>query len=177
MAGESPEHNEISGKIYRLIGNAIERPRCKAYFAEVRVRVSATRYRYPDITALCGTPQFADTRPRTLLNPQIVIEVLSSSTREIDFIDKLAEYIALDSVTDYLIFEQNQMRAFHYRPANPMAWTAQIYNTPEAVIALETIGVTLALADIDRNIALPAPRTETSETENQTESETDNAAL
>ena len=169
MAGESPEHNRISGKIYRRIGNALEDTPCAVYFAEVRVRVSQTRYRYPDITALCVTPQFADTRPQTLLNPQIVIEVLFLSTREIDLIDKIAEYLALDSVTDYLLLEQNQMRAVHYRPTGPTSWTAQIYAAPESVISLEAIGVTLNLADIYRNIVFPAPQAGTNEPESESD--------
>ena len=173
MAGESPEHNEISGNIYREIGNVIQRPRCKVYFAEVRVRVAGTRYRYPDVTALCGTPQFDAARPRTLLNPQIVIEVLSGSTRHIDLSEKLQEYLALGSVTDYLVFDQEQVQATHYRPAGPLAYTAQIYTAVDSVISLEPIGVTLNLADAYSYVDLPASQGETSEAE----SETDDTAL
>ena len=173
MAGEAPEHNEISGNIYRKIGNVIQRPHCKVYFAEVRVRVAGTRYRYPDVTALCGAPQFDAARPRTLLNPQVVIEVLSGSTRHIDLSENLQEYLALGSVTDYLIFDQDQMQATHYRPTGPLSYTAQIYTAADAVISLEPIGVTLNLADAYSYVDLPAPQRGTSETE----SETDDPAL
>ncbi len=176
MAGEAPEHNQISGKIYRRIGNALEDTSCVVYIAEVRFRVSGTRYRYPDVTALCGTPQFADTRPRTLLNPQVVIEVLSRSTRDIDLIDKLAEYLALDSVTDYLIFEQTQMRAVHYRPTGPKSYSTQIYTEADDAISLDSLGVTLTLGDIYRRVTLSAPEVEAEET-NETESEPNDAAL
>ena len=165
MAGESPEHNQISGNMYLKIGNAIERPRCKVYFAEIRVRVAETRYRYPDIMALCGTPQFADTRPKTLLNPQIVIEVLSGSTQHIDREDKLQEYLALDSVTDYCIAAQNRTRILHYHRRGPEEWNIRLYSKPEDTIILEAIGVTLTLADIYRDLVFAAPEPETDEAE------------
>ena len=171
--GEEPEHNIITGNIYIEIHKALENRPGKVYAISIRVRAASAKFRYPSVIALSGEPEFENTRPETLLNPQVLVEVLSDETRTIDLVDKLYEYLAMDSVTDYLIFEQNQMRALHHKPCGPQSYSTRIYTAPEDVIALEVIGMTLKLADIYRNVDRQARRTKTSEME----SETDETAL
>ena len=166
MAGEAPEHNQIAGNVYRKIGN---RNGGNTLFSLYRRR-PCSRVRTENFGILMSL-RSAERRnspiraQETLLNPQVLIEVLSGSTREIDLVDKLEEYLSLVSVTDYLIFEQNQMRAIHHRPTGPRSYSTQICTLPEDRITLESIGVTLNLADIYRKVALPTPETESGEPE------------
>ena len=159
MAGESPEHNEISSNMLFEIKGAFRGRPCKVYMAEVRVRVAETRYRYPDIVALCETPKFADTRPKTLLNPQVVIEVLSHSTQHIDLSEKMNEYFAMDSVTDYILVAQNRLWVERYNRRGPDQWNIRAYNKAEDSLVIEAIGVTLTLTDIYRDIVFDAAET------------------
>ena len=180
IAGESREHNRIAGNIHTEINLAIRQQPCSVYIEGIRVRVANRKFRYPDVIALCGEEQVENTRPETLLNPQVIIEVLSSSTRSIELVDKVAEYLELPSVTDYLIFEQTQMQAYHYRPTGSLPHTAQIYTAPDSAIRLEALDVTLKLADLYFKVALPTPEAgddEAQTDEDETESETDDAAL
>ena len=148
MAGESPEHNLIAGNIHTQINIQIAERPCFVYMEGLRVRVAAGKFRYPDVVAVCGQPQFADSRPKTLLNPQILIEVLSASTGDIDFIDKMEDYFQIDSVTDYLIAAQTRMWIAHYTRRSVNDWNARIYHGPADIIALESLDLTLSLAAV-----------------------------
>src|SRR4051794_31322851 len=85
MAGASPAHNVIKENLIGELYSRLKGGPCRSYSSDQRVKVSATGlYTYPDIMIVCGPPEFDDEDPNTLLNPQVIIEVLSESTADYD---------------------------------------------------------------------------------------------
>jgi Uma2 family endonuclease len=103
LAGATPEHNlvkdGIQGEIYAEL-----RPRgCRSFTSDQRVKISDTRYVYPDVVVLCGTPEYTDESPPSLVNPELLVEVTSESTSDRDHQAKLDAYLNLDSLQEYWI--------------------------------------------------------------------------
>jgi Uma2 family endonuclease len=107
LAGASPNHNlvkeNIQGEIYSVL-----RPRgCWSFSSDQRVKVSETKYVYPDVVALCGQPVYTDESPPSLTNPELLVEVTSESTADRDHQSKLEAYLNLDSLREYWIASQS----------------------------------------------------------------------
>ena len=103
MSGASRKHNLVTANISAVIhGQLRDRP-CEVYIGDMRVRVTPTGlFTYPDVVAVCGEPKFLDDEFDTLLNPTLIIEVLSPSTAEYDRQDKFEHYRSLDSLREYV---------------------------------------------------------------------------
>jgi Uma2 family endonuclease len=116
MSGASRRHNLIAGNVHGLIWAQLRGRPCEAYMADMRVKVAqTTMYTYPDIVAVCGEPQFEDAQVDTLLNPTVIVEVLSESTEAYDRGEKFAHYRRLESLREYVLVAQNRVRIEHYR--------------------------------------------------------------
>ena len=102
MTGGSFRHNKVCFNAGRLLGNQLVDKDCDIVLNETRVKVESRKvfYRYPDITIICGEPQFFDNRVDTVTNPIVLIEVLSQSTEIEDRNEKLEEYLKIDSLKD-----------------------------------------------------------------------------
>ena len=116
MAGVEPAHDRItqnpSGMFYvRFRGQP-----CETFSSDVKVRVKAgDLWTYPDLSILCGQPKYdTSARPSSLLNPQVVFEVLSPSTEDFDRGEKFERYKRIDSLTDYILIASEKMRVEHY---------------------------------------------------------------
>ena len=108
MVGASKRHNLIAANVIRVLGNQLlDRP-CNVYPSDMRVKVSATgKYTYPDVVVACEEELFDDEEKDTLLNPVLIIEVLSESTEAYDRGKKFEHYQYIESLTDYLLVTQN----------------------------------------------------------------------
>jgi Uma2 family endonuclease len=159
MAGAQPWHIEVMGNIAGLLYNQFRGRPCKAYFAEMRVRVNVgDLWTYPDVAALCGEPKFeAASNPHSLLNPQVIFEVLSPSTEAFDRGDKFARYRLLDSLTDYVLVSSERMRVEHYVRQDDDCWMFKEYQQPDTRLPLASVGCELPLADIYERVTFPAP--------------------
>lgn len=149
MAGATERHNQIvlnvSGELYLQL----KRRACRVYSNDMRVRVSETgAYTYPDVVALCGEPRFRDDRRDTLLNPTVIVEVLSDSTAAYDRGVKFAHYRKLASLQEYLLISQDTHRVEHYARQATNQWLLTEYETLEPSVSLVAIECQLALADI-----------------------------
>jgi Uma2 family endonuclease len=104
MARANRWHNLITGNLYRTVSaQFLDRP-CEAYISDMRVLVSATGlYTYPDIVAVCDERRFEDSEVDTLLNPNLIVEVLSPSTETYDRGKKFAHYRRLESLGEYVM--------------------------------------------------------------------------
>ncbi len=103
---------------------------------------------YPDIVVACGKREFDNEKRDVLLNPQIVIEVLSKSTRLKDRNEKLESYMALESLTDYVLVEQDTMRIEHYSRIDKENWKVRLLNENAQELVLESIACRISLSDI-----------------------------
>ena len=115
MSGASRSHNRITVDITIQLGNQLIDSACEVFASEMRVRTSPeVSYFYPDIIVVCGEPRFEDDTFDTLLNPIIVIEVLSPSTAAFDRGEKFEQYKQIASLEEYILISQDRVRVEHY---------------------------------------------------------------
>jgi len=158
MTGGSPEHNAIGAALIGLLFTQLRKRPCNVYTSDQRVKVSARQYYYPDVTVVCGTPDFESQRGGvSLTNPTVIIEVLSPSTEHYDRWTKAAYYAALPSLQDYLFVAQDQMSVELYSRNPEGAWIFKLATEKEMTLQIPSIDCTLTLADIyEKVIFLPA---------------------
>jgi Uma2 family endonuclease len=148
MAGATREHNLIGTNTTIALGTQLRGKSCELYANDMRVRMKKGRYSYPDVVVVCGEPQFADDEYDVLLNPVVVVEVLSKSTRFRDKTEKLATFQKMDSIKEVLLIEQDILRIEHYIKQTPMQWLLRIYEDLNDLITLESIDCKVSLTDI-----------------------------
>jgi Uma2 family endonuclease len=149
MAVGSSPHNIICWNILRDLGDQLRKRPCIAYTSDQRVQVEATGlYTYPDVAALCGEPKFLDEKRDTLLNPSLIVEVLSPSTEAYNRGRKFTHYKKIESLAEYLLVSSEEMQADLFRRAPDGSWKLVSAEKPEDVLELQSIGCRLVLADI-----------------------------
>lgn len=149
MAGGSPEHNLVSGSIHTLINVHLWESPCRVYNSDMKVRVPSNRkYHYPDVTVVCEKPQFADDEKDVLLNPLLLVEVLSKSTQGYDKQKKFLYYQEIDSFGEYLLVAQDQPVVQHYVKQPDGSWIYKKIQGLEQSVELATINCRLKLKDI-----------------------------
>ena len=123
MAGAKRNHNLIVANVVRHLGNQLAKSPCEVYPSDMRVKVTKSGlFTYPDVVVTCGQPEFLDETQDTLLNPTLLVEVLSTSTASYDRGFKTARYRLLPSVREYVLIEQDQPLVELYRRANRNKW-------------------------------------------------------
>lgn len=155
MTGASRRHNlitfNIAGELHRQLRG---RP-CEAYTSDMRVRLPSGRaYVYPDVVVVCGEPEFEDDYVDTLLNPAVIIEVLSDSTERYDRGKKFGLYRTIESLAEYLLVAQDERRIEQYSKQPDGRWLLADYRSPEDLAGLTSVGCTLALRDVYEKVDL-----------------------
>jgi Uma2 family endonuclease len=129
---------------------------CDVFSGDMRVHILATGlYTYPDIAALCGEPQLEDDEPDTLLNPGVIIEVLSPSTEAYDRGSKFDHYRSFESLQTYMLVAQDRWQIELYQRQDTGDWLLSVVKGPEARVSLSAIGCELALADVYERVLQP----------------------
>ena len=149
MAGAKEAHNLISVNVAGELRQQFKGKPCRAYSNDMRVLVSKTKlYTYPDVIAVCGEPVFANRNRTTLLNPTVIVEVLSEATESYDRGEKFAHYRTLETLTDYILMAQDKMRLEHYVRQPDERWMLTIVSDPQGVLEIESIGCLLRMTDV-----------------------------
>lgn len=157
MSGATEAHNLVTLGIAAALRAELRGRPCRVYMADMRVKVSARgAYRYPDVAALCGEPRFEDERRDTLLNPALLVEVLSESTERVDRGEKFAEYRRLESLQEYLLVSQARPWVERYERHGDV-WVLSEAMGLDAEVVLSSVGCTLALRDVYGGVDLEAP--------------------
>jgi len=149
MVGASRRHNLVAANIIRVLGNQlVDRP-CNVYPSDMRVKVSATgKYTYPDVVVACAEEQFDDAENDTLLNPVVIVEVLSASTEAYDRGKKFEQYQKIESLTEYILVAQEPYRVEQYIRQSDREWRYSEYHDAGEVIRINVINCELALRDV-----------------------------
>jgi Uma2 family endonuclease len=154
--GASSAHYRIClNLIGELYGQTRNRP-CHVFTGDARVKVSPTgMYTYPDISALCGEPRFENFKGiDTVLNPTVIIEVLSRTTATYDREDKFEHYSRLESLQEYVLVSQHRMRVEQF-VRDGVHWQISDLTDPQAVLHLASIGCEIALDVIYEGVGFP----------------------
>ncbi len=155
MAGASLEHNTIVSNLNRELSIQFKGRPCRVYANDMKVLIrSANAGKYPDLIAHCGEPELLDDRRDVLLNPGLIVEVLSDSTETYDRGDKFALYRQIPSLREYLLVSQDQVRVELYRRSEDGRWTLTEYAGLEDRIPLESLDCSLAMAEIYDKVTL-----------------------
>ncbi|EDN71041.1 protein of unknown function DUF820 [Beggiatoa sp. PS] len=161
MSGASPEHNQIAANVLAEIHTQLKKRPCRVFMSDMRVKVSPTGlYTYPDVVAFCDPPRFDDKQKDTLLNPLVIIEVLSDSTEAYDRGKKFQHYRTLDSLQEYLLIAQDKCQIEHYVRQTNNQWLLLEINELESTIDLPSIQCSLALSDIYDKVEFKTEKTQ-----------------
>ena len=148
MSGASLAHTLITLDIATELNIQLRGSTCKVVTNDMRGRTALKGpYFYPDVVVFCGTPQFEDNVFDTLLNPILVVEVLSPSTEAYDRGEKFAHYQKLMSLQEYILVSQDRIHVTHHRLLESQ-WASKEFHAPEDVLLLNSIECKLPLQDI-----------------------------
>ncbi|NJK65046.1 MAG: Uma2 family endonuclease [Synechococcaceae cyanobacterium SM2_3_1] len=157
MTGASRRHNLISLNIAASLHSQLRSRPCEIYMGDMRVAVDrAEFYTYPDIVVACEDPQFLDAELDTLLNPTLIVEVLSPSTASYDRGEKFSRYRQLPSLQEYLIVAQDTSALEHYRKQSQREWILVDIVDWETLVDLPSIQCQLAMRDIYEKVNFDA---------------------
>lgn len=159
QAGSTARHNLISANVIGHLYAPIRQHGCHLFPSDMRVQAAAQQvYTYPNVTIVCGTPTYAEPNEMTLLNPTVIIEILSPSTQTYDQQGKLEYYRTIDSLQAYIVIAQDRPNVQYYVRQTPTLWLLRFVDDIAATIELSSIQVTIALVDIYSGIAFSESR-------------------
>jgi Uma2 family endonuclease len=148
MSGANRAHNIITGNVYAALHAQLRGRDCEIYPSDMRVHNLLTHsYTYPDVTIVCETPQFLDDALDTLLNPTLIIEVLSNTTQHYDRTEKFRAYRQLTSLQAYVLIAQSKAHIEYYRRDGDEWCLADVIGL-ESEIALTEINALIKLKEV-----------------------------
>ncbi|MEM6648576.1 MAG: Uma2 family endonuclease [Bacteroidota bacterium] len=153
MAGASPAHVFICSSVVRELQQKLRR-KCRVAFSDLRVRLTDLRYVYPDIVVVCDPPEYTDEKPASLLNPTLIVEVISPSTADRDWSQKLEAYARLASVQAYWIIEQDRPFAVCFERSEN-GWLSHLVSGWEAEVVSKHLDIRIPMRDIYDQVDLP----------------------
>jgi Uma2 family endonuclease len=152
MSGASFVHNIITANITTALNNQLTRSDCIVTASDMRVRTHPeASYFYPDVLVVCGEPRFEDNTFDILLNPIVLVEVLSPSTQDYDRGEKFESYQKLTALREYILVSQNEVRVELYRRQETQ-WNLTEFQSLKNVLSLASIDCELVLEDIYRRV-------------------------
>jgi len=152
MAGASFAHNFITLDTATHLNNQLMDRECQAATGDLRVKVPRTEsYFYPDIVVVCGEPQAEDNVFDTLLNPTLIVEVLSTSTETYDRDEKFTHYRQIDTLQEYILISQDRpLIEAHTRKAGD--WGFRICSGMDASLAIPALDCEIPLCEVYRRV-------------------------
>ncbi len=166
MAGESPDHGRICVNLTRRLAAQLDGSGCEVFSKDLKVRCGPMPrpggshqglFAYPDLVVICGALQFHDQAREVLLNPRVILEVLSPSTEAFDRGDKFRRYRAwLPTLTDYVLVAQDRPCIDHYHRQDDGTWALRTPEGLDDALHLATIGCTVRLAEVYERLVFPA---------------------
>ena len=149
MAGASKNHNRIAARTISLLDTQLRKRPCEVFPSDMRLKISATGlYTYPHISIVCGEAKFTEDKPDTLLNPILIVELLSPSPEKDDRLDKFRHYRTLLSLREYVLIAQDSYHIEHYVRQPDSSWVLREADDLTTTLELPSIQCRLALADV-----------------------------
>ncbi len=155
MGGASWNHGLLVGNVFASLHAQLQGGSCFVQTSDLRVRIPATDlFTYPDVVVVCGEPQFDDSELDTLLNPTLIVEVLSKSTEDYDRGRKFAHYRTVDSLAEYVLLAQDKVHAERFTRQAKNRWQLWETDSRDECLALAAVECELKLREIYR-LVLP----------------------
>jgi len=148
MQGPSIPHARIVRNIQVALANHLKESRCEALAAGLKVKSEEDKYFYPDVLVFCGEPVYTYGANDVILNPTVIIEVLSKTTQDWDRGGKFEYCRRIDTLTDYILVSQDKCQVEHRSRQSHALWTMQFVEGMDKSIQIKSIDGELHLADI-----------------------------
>lgn len=153
MSGGTPAHARIAGNVLTSLSMQLRDKKCSAFTSDLRIRVQATDLAtYPDVSVVCGSLELdpEDPKGHTVVNPRVVVEVLSPSTEAYDRGEKLAHYKQIPALAEIVLVAHDRREIEIVRREADGTWSARVWRDGE-LARVESIACDLALADVYRD--------------------------
>jgi len=155
LAGASRRHNLIVGNTIIALGTQLKNRNCSVYPSDMKVHV-ANRFFYPDVSVVCGEDEFLDAEQDVILNPTVIVEVLSDSTGSFDRGKKFLSYQQIESLREYVLISQDEIMVEGYARQGNETWLYTKVTGLEGRLTLRSIECELLLRDLYNKTGLPA---------------------
>ena len=147
-SGSNRWHNLIVSNIAIGIGTRMQGHKTEMYISNIRVKLENNLIVYPDVAIVAGEPSFTDNSLDVLLNPTVLIEVVSNEMHSATKTTKLESFLAMSSIKECLLIKEDEMRIEHYAKQNAKQWIYKIYNERDDVVSLESIACKISLQEV-----------------------------
>ena len=161
MTGGTTNHNQITGNIYMALRLALKGQEYDVFISDVRLWIPRIRsYVYPDVMVIAGKPEYHDNRKDTIVNPQVIIEVLSKSTKGYDLGDKFSYYRTIPTFQEYILIDQQKIAIEQYYKQANKRWSFAEYNEEDTDLFFNSLQVQVPLVDIYEKVDFEAEEVE-----------------
>jgi Uma2 family endonuclease len=149
MPGGSANHNRITGNVFVALNVAFKTQDFEAFMNDLRLWIPERRiYTYPDVMVVEGEPEYVNDRTDMIINPQVIVEVLSNSTQGYDRTDKFAAYRTIPTFEEYLLFDQTKIYVEQYSKTANKRWSFREYDIEDETISLTSVELEISMVDI-----------------------------
>ena len=149
MAGGLPNHNRVTLNVASVLNFAFKGKPCEVFSVDQRLSIPKKRiYTYPDVMVIQGQLELQSGRKDTVMNPLLIVEVLSKSTADYDRQEKFRAYRSIPSFQEYVLIDQYSQHIEQYVKVGAKKWNLQEYDETDTVLKLVTIDLEIAIADI-----------------------------
>jgi Uma2 family endonuclease len=155
MAGATYDHNLIAANLLREIGNSLKSSPCRATGSDTRVLAADDRYAYPDVTVVCGGPEFdpRDSKKMTISNPHVLFEVLSPTTEATDRGEKFIRYINIPSLQGYYLVQQHKPQITTFFRREDGSWSVgDVVEGIDGLLRIPSLHVEVPMREIYANV-------------------------
>lgn len=149
MAGGTANHNRIAGNFYAVLNFGFRQQDYEVFNSDMRLWIPERRiYTYPDVMIVAGEPEFLNNRQDMILNPQVIVEVLSDSTKGYDHEGKFHAYRTIGTFQEYVLIDQTQIYVEQFSKTGKKQWNLRQYDAEDEKISLVTLPFEISLQDI-----------------------------
>lgn len=148
QSGSNRAHSLLVSNTAIALGSRLHGHKTEMYISNMRVKLRNSFICYPDLVVVSGEPSFADPNADLLVNPTVIVEIFSNQTNSADKSAKLESYLAMESIKEFVLLKEEEMRVEHYARQNAKQWIYRIYNERDDVISLDSIGCKISLSEV-----------------------------
>ena len=153
MTGASINHNQIAGNVYAFLKFMLRKTDTKPYIGDLRLWMPQYRqYTYPEVFLIQGQPVFQERRTDIIMNPCLIVEVLSKSTKDYDRTDKFRYYRSIAELQEYVLINQYRTEIEHYTKADGNSWLFRAYESSKDKIIFASINIEMTIEDIYEDV-------------------------
>ncbi|MEG4281601.1 Uma2 family endonuclease [Microcoleus sp. A006_D1] len=153
MTGGSTNHNRLAGNVYIALNLALPEQEYDVFIGDVRLWVPKVRlYTYPDVMVILGKPEYHNNRTDMITNPQVIVEVLSKSTRNYDRGDKFAFYKSIPTLREYILIDQTKIKVEQYSKTENKRWLYSEYDEEDTALVFNSFQLEVPLSAIYKKV-------------------------